>query len=261
MVLPSPIIGLNKKYTMKPNAPSRTKPILSVIIPVRNEAELLPKCLHSLTHQDTNVSYEIIVVDTNSTDKTVAIARSFGAKIITENKKGKIYAFIKGANIAKGAIICFTEADCIVPRTWLSTIYTYFKHNPSVSAISGSYLFHSSTPDYNILARISHFISRNIYKFFFKNDSLRASNFAIRKNAYTKAGGFSNEYFELYDVELGLRVGTFGTIHHVDAMEIKTSDRRFRGRIFTYLGEFFPSFIANIVLRKPLKSPTYQDIR
>lgn len=246
---------------MKSNAPSTNKPLLSIIIPVKNEAELLPRCLYSLTHQQKSPPYEIIIVDTYSKDDTRKIACSFGARVISEKRKGKIYAFIKGAHAAKGSIICFTEADCIVPPNWLSTITTYFQKNPSVSAISGSYLFHSSTPDYNFLAKISHIVSRTVFKFFFRNDSLRASNFAIRKNAYTKAGGFSKKYFELYDVELGLRVGAFGTIHHVNAMEIKTSDRRFRGRIFKYLGEFIPSFVANIILRKPLKIPTYQDIR
>jgi glycosyltransferase involved in cell wall biosynthesis len=237
------------------------QPLLSVIIPTRNEEDNISKCLDALTHQKYAKPYEIIVVDTNSTDKTTAIAKSFKAKVISENKKGKIYAFIKGANAAKGDILCFTEADCIVPPHWLSTITTYFQKNPTVTAISGTYLFYASTTHLNILAKMCFAVSKWVFKIMYGNDSLRASNFAIRKNAYKKAGGFSNKYFELYDVELGLRVGTSGTIHHVDTMEIQTSDRRFRGRIFKYIGEFLPSFVANILLRKPLKTQTYQDIR
>ena len=56
---------------------------VSVIVPVRNEARNLPRCLESLA----NVG-EVYVVDSASTDDTVAIARSHGGRY-----KGRVFAF------------------------------------------------------------------------------------------------------------------------------------------------------------------------
>jgi len=50
---------------------------VSVIIPVRNEAKNLPRCLEALADAE-----EVIVVDSQSTDATVEIAREFGAQVV-----------------------------------------------------------------------------------------------------------------------------------------------------------------------------------
>jgi glycosyltransferase involved in cell wall biosynthesis len=236
-------------------------PLVSVIVPARNEAKLLPKCLSSLSHQRTQVSYEVIIVDTNSEDETPAIGRSFGARVVNEPRKGKVYAFCTGAEAARGDILCFAEADCILPANWIQTITDYLEQHPEVVAISGIYTFHSSTPVLNLLAPIVHGVAQWGYYLLYGSFSLRGSNFAIRKSAYEAVGGFSENYFELYDVELGRRVAKIGLIHHVPAMEIKTSDRRFRGRILRFIFEFITSFVRNILLKRPLQSQIYEDIR
>src|SRR5580692_13022278 len=56
---------------------------VSVIIPVRNEARNLPRCLESLRGAG-----QIYVVDSGSTDETVEIARSYGAKVVQFHYKG-----------------------------------------------------------------------------------------------------------------------------------------------------------------------------
>jgi glycosyltransferase involved in cell wall biosynthesis len=236
-------------------------PLVSVIVPARNEAKLLPKCLSSLTHQRTQVNFELIVVDTNSEDGTPSIARSFGARVVNEPRKGKVYAFRSGARAARGDILCFAEADCILPANWLRTITSYLEQHPEVVAISGIYTFHSSTPVLNLLAPIVHRLGQWVYYLLYGSYSLRGSNFAIRRSAYDAVGGFPENYFELYDVELGRRVAKIGLVHHVPEMEIKTSDRRFRGRMLRFIFEFIPSFVRNILLKRPLRSQTYEDIR
>lgn len=56
---------------------------LSVIVPVRNEARNLPRCLESLKGAG-----EVYVIDSNSTDETVEIARSFGANVVQFHYQG-----------------------------------------------------------------------------------------------------------------------------------------------------------------------------
>jgi glycosyltransferase involved in cell wall biosynthesis len=56
---------------------------VSVIVPVRNEARNLPRCLQSLRHVG-----EVYVVDSHSTDSTAEVARSFGAKVVQFHYQG-----------------------------------------------------------------------------------------------------------------------------------------------------------------------------
>src|SRR5438874_6394889 len=64
------------RLPLRPTDSVVTLPI-SVIIPVRNEARNLPRCLESL--RDVG---EVFVIDSQSTDETGAIAESFGAKVV-----------------------------------------------------------------------------------------------------------------------------------------------------------------------------------
>jgi GT2 family glycosyltransferase len=66
--------------------------------------------------------------------------------------------------------------------------------------------FISLPPLYNFLAHIVHRLAQWVYYLLYATFSLRGSNFAIRRSAYEAVGGFSDNYFELYDVELGQRV-------------------------------------------------------
>jgi glycosyltransferase involved in cell wall biosynthesis len=96
-------------------------PVVTVIVPARNEEACLRRCLESLLCQR-EICFEIIVVDDASTDGTGEIARSFvnkngptvtviPAPVLPENWTGKNNAMSAGAKIAKGKWLLFTDAD------------------------------------------------------------------------------------------------------------------------------------------------------
>ena len=86
---------------------------VSIIIPTLNEEKNLPRVLKSIKDYMKNRSekYEIIVVDGYSKDRTVEIAKKFGAKVIFDDV-GKGSALRKGMKVAKGDIIITMDADC-----------------------------------------------------------------------------------------------------------------------------------------------------
>lgn len=91
-------------------------PEVSVIVPARNEEACLADCLGSLVNQQAGVSYEIIVVDDNSSDATRAIAARFPVKVISADPlpagwSGKCNAAWSGAKVARGRWLLFTDAD------------------------------------------------------------------------------------------------------------------------------------------------------
>lgn len=104
-------------------------PPISVIIPARNEAQNIGRCLESLLAQD-YPSFETIVVDDNSTDNTAGVVRSFqfDARVrlvssppLPEGWTGKSHACWQGALAATGQWLCFIDADTISSPTLLST--------------------------------------------------------------------------------------------------------------------------------------------
>jgi Glycosyl transferase family 2 len=97
---------------------ANVNPVVSIIVPARNEEACLGACLDSLVTQ-TGISFQLIVVDDASTDRTPQIARSFtGVTVISapplpENWTGKNNAMSAGAKVAKGKWLLFTDADTI----------------------------------------------------------------------------------------------------------------------------------------------------
>lgn len=93
-------------------------PQISVIVPARNEECCLADCLGSLVSQ-TGVTFEIIVVNDHSTDRTREIAASFpGVKIIEARPlpkgwTGKNNAVTAGAQAARAPWLLFTDADTV----------------------------------------------------------------------------------------------------------------------------------------------------
>lgn len=93
-------------------------PAVSVIVPARNEEQSLGRCLESLVAQQ-GVTFEILVVDDGSTDRTRAIAESFApvqvmdAGPLPQGWTGKNHAVWQGAQRARGRWLLFTDADTV----------------------------------------------------------------------------------------------------------------------------------------------------
>ncbi len=90
---------------------------VSIIIPARNEEANLPRLLQSLQTLD-YPDYEVIVVDDQSTDKTLELARSYPVMVIEGRPKpehwhGKTWACHQGVQKAKGKYFVFTDADTV----------------------------------------------------------------------------------------------------------------------------------------------------
>jgi cellulose synthase/poly-beta-1,6-N-acetylglucosamine synthase-like glycosyltransferase len=112
-------------------------PQVSIIIPVKNEALLLNKCLHSLMKLDyPKDRLEIIIADGKSQDNTKEVALGFGAKVVTNEKQIVVSGRNRGFLVASGEIIVFTDADCIFDPHWLRNAIEYF-NDSSVGGVGG----------------------------------------------------------------------------------------------------------------------------
>lgn len=104
-------------------------PMVSVIIPARNEVANIQACLQSVLSQDYPLGkMEIIVVDDHSSDGTAEVVRQMTnpqLRLIQQrgnNGQGKKAALKKGIEASQGQLIVTTDADVVAPSTWLKEI-------------------------------------------------------------------------------------------------------------------------------------------
>ncbi|HLC76883.1 MAG TPA: glycosyltransferase family 2 protein [archaeon] len=95
---------------------------LSVIIPTINEEKSIGSTIKGIKSRLKKFKYEILIVDTNSTDRTVAIAKSLGAKVINEPRRGYGRAYKTGFVHSKGDLVVTLDADSTYPIESIATL-------------------------------------------------------------------------------------------------------------------------------------------
>ena len=155
---------------------------LSIVIPVYNEECHIKNCLDSIANQ-TIMPDKIIVVDNNSTDRTVEIAKRYPfVKVIHEPVQGIVSARNAGFNATKTDIIGRVDADNIVVKTWVQHVLDLFDDD-TVAAVTGPmYFYDMPLQEDNIFAE--HMIKKSLYKLDKKFPFLAGNNMAIRSSAW-----------------------------------------------------------------------------
>lgn len=116
---------------------NKTFPMVSIIVPARNEERYIRKCVDSLVKQDYH-DFEIILVNDESSDKTLEIMNEYQnsystIKVLNVNRPdadwtGKNWACYQGYLNSKGDLLLFTDADSYHSENTLSLVVQNIKH-------------------------------------------------------------------------------------------------------------------------------------
>jgi len=219
--------------------------ILSIIIPAYNEQDCISHCLDSVLHQSVDPgTYEVIVVDNHSTDRTSVIAEDKGVRVVSEPKKGYVHALRKGVEESIGQILAFTDADSQVPPYWISKILDDFAAGPDIVAVGGKLIFEDVNPMIDSVTRwiLSH------------ADTLPGPNMAIRREALDRIGGFNPDVNLSLDYWVTLKLRAVGRIVIDKRLVVVTSGRRFGGAFSSQL-----SYPLNAVSLRLFERPLFFD--
>jgi cellulose synthase/poly-beta-1,6-N-acetylglucosamine synthase-like glycosyltransferase len=179
----------------------------SIIIPARNEAMQIGKCLQSIMEQNYPPHlFEVIVVNDHSTDGTAAVVESFQAKHpqislinLQDHLAGKKLNAYKKKAIelavieSKGQWIVTTDADCTIPPLWLQRFDQFIGENDPVFVAAPVMFTHQSTflSIFQLLDFISlqgitaAAVSAGYYTM------CNGANIAYRKDVFLEVGQFS----------------------------------------------------------------------
>ncbi len=171
-------------------------PKVTIIIPARNEEQRIRPLLESLQHQ-THRSFDLLVIDDDSTDQTAEVAAGFGAKVVRNQADhagaGKSAACWRGAQQADGDWLLFLDADTRFERdTSLEDLLLQFE-DVGASGILSVQPFHTVQRPYENLSAVFNIIvvaGMNL--------------FTIWKDRFRTAGSFGpcilcsrEEYFQI----------------------------------------------------------------
>jgi glycosyltransferase involved in cell wall biosynthesis len=99
---------------------------ISIVIPAYNEERYLAACLDAIVAQ-TEAPDQVIVVDNNSTDRTVAIARSYDfVTLVRAKKQGVVYGRDAGFDANTCDIIGRIDADSRLPADWVMQVKRFY---------------------------------------------------------------------------------------------------------------------------------------
>lgn len=174
-------------------------PSCSVIIPVRNEANNLPRLLESLNKQSI-VPQEIIVVDDDSEDNTVSIAQSYGAKVVKVKDSpvswvGKSAGCYAGAKIAQSETLFFVDADTyFLDENSFHTILRKFQaqQNQGVLSLQPYHTIKETYENLSVVFNILVFAGMNrfsILQDLLKSPGAFGPSLFVRRTEYFKIGG------------------------------------------------------------------------
>jgi len=195
---------------------------LTVIIPVHNGGKEFGRCLEGVMSSATRPD-EVIVVDDASTDGSGEVAQRSGAQVIrlSSPPRGPAFARNRGAEIAQGEILFFTDSDVLLHPDVLGLALETLRGDASIDACFGSY---DDTPAaQGLVSQYKNLMHHYVHQ----HGAESAGTFwtacgAIRKAAFQQAGGFGEDHKKpsIEDVELGTRLRRQGKrIRLVKAMQ------------------------------------------
>jgi GT2 family glycosyltransferase len=178
---------------------------LSFVIPVRDDAYRLRRCLGSIHRAvASSPSTELFVVDNQSSDGSGDVARDMGALVLVAT--GRVSELRNlGAAHASGEILAFVDADHEIGGEWLKTAFEAMS-DPCVGAAGAQYVIPS---DANwVQRRYDTLRSRSAQRH--DTDWLGSGNLVIRRDVFKRLGGFDTTLETCEDVDLCNRVRAAG---------------------------------------------------
>jgi glycosyltransferase involved in cell wall biosynthesis len=158
-------------------------PTVSFIVPVRNDAERLRRCLASIRRQRPDA--QLIVADNGSIDDSREVARSFDAVVLQLPGETVSVLRNRAAALATGEFLAFVDADIQLAPGWLGTALSSFSSD-TVGAVGAEY---SAPPDPNWL-QVLYDGMREHPAGVTDARWLPAGNMVVRRSAFARVGGF-----------------------------------------------------------------------
>jgi len=184
---------VNRRKATKSND---LEPLVSVVIPSYRSSQTIRKCLQSLRSQRTDLSFEIILVDSSDDGTDLIVDKEFPEVRLFYYQERRYVGIARniGVEQAKGNVVLFLDADCIAPPNWVDQMYRTIQ-SQRVDGIGGS--IENGTP-LSLSGSVGFYLE--FYRFLSYEGMPHISPFLIGANCGFKKGVFKDvRYSDDYD--------------------------------------------------------------
>lgn len=205
--------GQADQATLEPGVHAEL-PLVSVIIPVRDDPRGLRRCLIALSGQSyPSLRTEIIVVDNGSSTPIGDVTGAFAGVILeSEGRLGSYAARNRGLAVARGDLVAFTDADCIPAQDWLQSGVEHFSLHPRCGLMAGrvEVFTESDRPGIAELLEVAVAFKQDQYA---SADHFAATaNAWVRRPVLDRVPGFDAALASGGDADFGSRVHAAGFV-------------------------------------------------
>lgn len=205
---------------------------LTVVIPVKDDARHLERCLEALAQQ-VRLPDEVVVVDNASTDDSAAVARHAGAQVLHEPAPGIPAAASTGYDAVPGGVIVRCDADTVPPPDWLRRVHAAFERDPGLVALTGPGAFYDLPAARACLAR-TFYMGGYFWgmRAAIANVPLWGSNMALRVSAWEGVRDRVHRDDPLVhdDADLSFALGSTARVRFDRRLVVGVSGRTFESR-------------------------------
>lgn len=178
------------------------KPLVSFIIPARNEGKIIGGCLDAICQTKSHAaSWECLLIDNGSVDDTVKIATSKGARVFSLPDVTISALRNFGAAEARGEFFAFIDADCVIGKDWLSNGLSSFK-DPTVGCVGS----HPETPHAQSWLQNAWALQTRRIRQLEDIDWLPSMNILVKRAAFLSVNGFNEVLKTCEDVDFCYRL-------------------------------------------------------
>ncbi len=192
--------------------------MISIIIPTLNEGGTLATLLRTLRQEAPDA--EIIVADGGSTDRTIAVARQHGVRVL-RSARGRGRQLADGGRAARGDVLLFLHADCRFPADGLTRIEQALSRDSEV--IGGNFRLLFDGGD-----RFSVWLN-GFYRWMRRHGFYYGDSAVFVRRAIYQAIGGIRPIALMEDYDFNRRMERFGKTCCIEDPPMVTSSRRFTG--------------------------------
>jgi glycosyltransferase involved in cell wall biosynthesis len=257
---------------------------LSLVICTRNRAMQLARTLKKVFAMESQLKWELLIVDNGSTDRTNAVVEEFAAtadhpvQLILAKGRGVAYAKNAGWRASRSPVVVCIDDDCYPEKNYLDSVFRRFSNDPKLGFLGGRILLHDPTD-----RRIT--IQESLQHVSFPSGSfiqpglIQGANVAYRKTAILDVGGFdpwfgAGAFYSGDEVELIARISAAGwngaydpnpVVYHHHGRKTIDDERRLRrwydrGRGAYYAKCILNRGMRNVYVKNWLLTRTHQSL-
>jgi glycosyltransferase involved in cell wall biosynthesis len=209
------------------------KPEISIIIRSKNEERFIGQALSAIFKQDIDLPFEVILIDSGSTDRTLEIARGYSVRLYEIDNHHFTYgrALNYGASLAQGRYLVNLSAHCIPTDTaWMARLVSCLRTDSRIAATYGG-----QVP----IKGLNPFEERSLMAVFTPDNNgvigapFSNSNCAIRKATWEKfpfdeKASFAEDFIwsQVLPKEREIRYVPEATVYHTHPLQLKFWSKR-----------------------------------